>query len=97
MPPPGLDQLGGDIGGHARFIITQSDDGLQALEAELDFPIRGDREGSFGCEWVEDHGAFYEAVWILTDDGFAHVAFITKLGADPDLLNFCEMHVTDPV
>ena len=91
------DQLGGDIGGHARFIIAQSDDSLQALEAELGFPILSNPELSFGCEWVADHGTLFEAVWILTDDGFAHVAFITKKGTDPDLLKFCELHITAPV
>ncbi len=91
------EQLGGDIKGLVRFLIAAPSDGLDALEKELGFAIRDNQEGSFGCEWVEDHGTFFEAVWILTDDGFAHVAFITKRGADPDLLNFCELHVTDPV
>jgi len=77
-------QLGGNIADIARFIIMQSDDSLDDLEKELSFPIRGDTEGSFGCEWVADHGTFYEAVWILTDDGFAHVALVPKqTGIDP--------------
>ena len=91
------DQLGGDIASEVRFVIVQPGDTLDALERELGFPVLGDPEGSFGCEWVEDHGTFYEALWILTDDGYAHVAFITKLGPDPDLLKFCEMHITAPV
>ena len=91
------DQLGGDIAGQARFVLMQFNDSLCALERELGFPVLGDPEGSFGCEWVEDYGTFYEAVWILTDDGFAHVTFITKQGVDPDLLKFCETHITDPV
>ncbi len=91
------DQLGGDIKNIARFLIVQPGDTLHALEAELGFSISGDLKGSFGCEWIADHGTFYEAVWILTDDGFAHVAFITKQGGDPDLLKFCERYVTDPV
>ncbi len=91
------EQLGGDIKGLARFLIAEPIDGLNALESELGFPVRGDLEDSFGCEWVEDHGTFFEAVWILTDDGYAQVAFITKRGANPDLLNFCEMHVTATV
>ncbi len=91
------DQLGGDIKGLARFLIAEPLDGLDELETELGFPVRGDREGNFGCEWVEDHGTFFEAVWILTDDGFAHVALIPKLGVDPGLLQLCELYVTDPV
>ncbi len=88
------DQLGGDIEGLARFLIAEPLDGLDALETELGFPVSGDLEGSFGCEWVADHGTFYEAVWILTDDGFAHVALIPKRDVDPELLEFCEMSVT---
>jgi len=91
------DQLGGNIADIARFIIVQSRDSLEALEAELGFTIRSNAELSFGCEWVEDHGTFYEAVWILTDDGYAHVAFIAKQGVDPDLLKFCETHITATV
>ena len=91
------DQLGGDIRGRARFLIAEPLDGLDALETELGFPVRGDLEGSFGCEWVADHGTFYEAVWILTDDGFAHVALVPKQGVNPDLLRLCALYVTDPV
>ena len=85
-----MDQLGGDIKGLARFIIVQPGDTLDALEEELGFPIRSDSEDSFGCEWIEDHGFAFELVWILTDDGFAHVAFLTKTaGIDPELLRLC--------
>ncbi len=92
------DQLGGDINGLARFLIAGPLDVLDTLETELGFPVRGDSELSFGCEWVADHGTFFEAVWILTDDGFAHVALITKhAGIDPELLRLCEMYVTDQV
>jgi len=91
------DQLGGDIKGLARFLIAEPLDGIDELETALGFPVRVDLEGSFGCEWIADHGTSYEAVWILTDDGFAHVALITKHSADPDLLKFCEMHVTAAV
>ena len=91
------DQLGGDIVDLARFLVVQPGDDLDALETELGFPVRDDLEASFGCEWVVDHGSFYEAVWILIDDGFAHVAFVPKQGVNPDLLRLCELYVTDPV
>jgi len=90
-------QLGGDIRGRARFLIAEPLDGLDALGTELGFLVRGDPEGSFGCEWVAEHGTFFEAVWILTDDGYAHVALVPKLGTDPDLLKLCRMYVTDEV
>lgn len=92
------DQLGGDITELARFMVVRNGDSLESIENELGFPGLSDPEGSFGCEWVADHGHSYEAVWILTDDGFAHVVIVPKQrGVDPDLLNLCQLYVTDPV
>lgn len=92
------DQLGGNITDRARFLIPGPSDNLEALELELGFPGLSDPEGSFGCEWVADHGAVYEAVWVLTDDGFAHVILVSKQhGMDPELLRLCALYVTDPV
>ena len=92
------DQLGCDITDLARFIVAQPGDSLEALDAELGFPGLSDSEASFGCEWVADHGHLYEAVWILTDCGFAHVILVPKQqGIDPELLRLCGLHVTDPL
>jgi len=92
------DQLGGDITDIARFIVIQPGDNLKALEQELGFPGLSDPEHSFGCEWIADHGDTYEAVWVLTDNGFAHVVLVPKQhGIDPELLRLCALHVTDPV
>lgn len=92
------DQLGGDITGLARFLVVQSGDSLQALEEELGFPGLSDPEGSFGCEWIAEHPSAYEATWILTDDGFAHVVLVSKQhGIDPELLRLCALYITDPV
>ncbi len=92
------DQLGGDITGQARFLVMRSGDSLPELEKALGFKVLSDPELSFGCEWVADHGAFYEAVWILTDDGFAHVVLINK-SADthPELLKLCSSYATQHV
>ncbi len=91
-------QLGGDIVDQARFIVAQPGDSMEAVEEELGFFGLSDPEGSFGCEWVADHGAFYEAVWNLTDDGFAHVALVPKqAGIDPKVLQFCAECVTEKV
>jgi len=92
------DQLGGDITDLARFIVVQPGDSLEALEAALGFPGLSDPEASFGCEWVADHGDTYEAVWVLTDCGFAHVLLAPKQqGIDPELLRLCGLYVTDPL
>lgn len=85
------DQLSGDIAGLARFLIAERGDTLETLETTLGFPIRPESDDSFGCEWIEIHeGIIIELVWILTDDGFAHVVFVTKAaGTDPELLRLC--------
>ena len=75
------DQLG-TIEDQARFLVMQPRDTLDDLEKELGFLIAGDHERGFDPEWVADHGTFYEAVWILTDDGFAHVVFVPS---EPDI------------
>ena len=91
------DQLGGDIKDRARFIIAQSGDTIKAVEQVLGFVGLSDPENSFGCEWVANHRIIYEAVWILSDDGYAHVILASKQDADPELLKLCEMYVTDKV
>ena len=92
------DQLGGDFTDKARFLIPSPRDSLEGLEKELGFPGLSDPESSFGCEWVADLGALYEAVWILSDDGFAHVALISKeQGIDPRLIELCAALVKEQV
>jgi len=101
------DQLGGDIRDKARFVIVQPGDSIQALEAELSFSVFqnsgdgtrfGDPGFTPGWEWIEDHGHCFELVFILTDDGFAHVVLVENAqGVDPQLLTLCRLYVTDPV
>ncbi len=81
------EQLGGDITDLARFIVVQPGDGLDALETVLGFPVFGEPELSFAPEWVADEGDLLEAVWILTDCGFAHVAVVPRgPGISPQLI-----------
>ena len=100
------DQLGGDIKDQARFIIVQPGDVMTALEQELGWSVfttpEGQRFGESdfypGWEWIADHGHCFEMVFILTDDGFAHVILIENSpGVDPDLLKLCRMYVTEEV
>ena len=100
------DQLGGDIKDLARFIVVQPRDSIEALEQELGWSIFvtpegcrfGDPDFYPGWEWLADHGHCFEMVFILTDDGFAHVVLVEQSpGVDPDLLRLCQMYVTDQV
>ena len=90
------DQLGGDIKDVARFIVVQPGDTLETVEQELGFAGLSDPEHSFGCEWIFEKGSTYEALWLLSDDGYAHVVLVPKeTGIDPHLLKLCELYVTD--
>jgi hypothetical protein len=41
-------------------------------------------------EFVHRHGGWFEAVFILSDDGFGHVVFVPdQPDTDPDLLSLC--------
>jgi hypothetical protein len=41
-------------------------------------------------EWIADHGSWFEAVYILSDDGFGVVLFVQNdEGVDPELLAMC--------
>ena len=89
------DQLG-DITDQARFIVLQPGDSLEALEKELGFPIVGDPACVFGPEWVADHGTFFEALWLLTDDGYGHVTIFGKQpGTDSRLLELCAAYADE--
>jgi hypothetical protein len=88
------------------FIVAEVGDSVAALETESGCPILGNlfddirfphEDFSPGFEWLEDHDGYYEAVWILNDDGFAVAVFIPKQpDIDPDLLTMCATYATPP-
>jgi hypothetical protein len=50
----------------------------------------GDPDFSPDFEYLEDHGRFYEAVFIFTDSGFAVVMIVPKEeGIDIQILKLC--------
>jgi len=101
------DQLGGDIVDIARFIVVQPGDRMTALKDQLGWSLFenvtdgrhfGDPEFSPSWEWLADHGHCFEMVFIMTDDGFAHVALIQNAqGVDPDLLQLCTAYTAEQV
>lgn len=77
-----LDYDGYDFGERAHFIIVQGGDTLAAIETEAGFPLPFP---SF--EFVERHGAWLEAVLIVSDDGFGIMLFVPdRIDIDPALL-----------
>lgn len=72
------DQLLADTGGEydlndlAEFLVVEPHDAVTDIEAAAGYPL----VTSPAFEWVADHGGWYEAVTILSDDGFGIVLFV---------------------
>lgn len=72
-----------DLEEQARFLIVEPGDGITAVATELGVELGGDP----GWEWSERHTGWTELVFILTDDGFAHVLLVPdRDDIDPHLL-----------
>lgn len=75
----------------ARFqIIEPGDDVDELLTNAVDGSCYGHPDFVPSWEWIEDHGCWFEAAFILDDSGFGHVYFVPdRDGIDPDLLSLC--------
>ena len=91
-----LSQLGSIL--TAPMIIIEPGDSLSSIEKEIGFPILTnllddinypDPDFMPSCEVLEDHGGFYEMLFILGDGDEAVEIFIPKTGIDPSLLSMC--------
>lgn len=69
-----LEDTGGEyeLGDLAHFIVVEAHDAVPDIEAAAGYPL----VTSPVFEWVADHGGWYEAVTILSDDGFGIVLFV---------------------
>ena len=74
------------------MIIMQTGDSLSSIEEEIGFSILTnlfddisypDPDFVPSCEALEDHGGFYEMLFILSDGEEAVEIFIPKTGIDP--------------
>ena len=92
------DQLGGEIAGHARFVVFEARDRPRWLEDALGFSIlqnagdgtrHGDPDYSPGFDTCTDHGFAYELTFELTAD-FTHVVIVENApGVNREVLEFC--------
>ena len=74
-----------ELGELAKFIVASPGDTFAAIEVAAGYPVVTE----LACEWVQQHGRWFEAVAILTDDGFATVLFVPDdEGVDPTLLAY---------
>jgi hypothetical protein len=99
-----LDQVtnaweGIDLSDLTHFLIIQAGDTAAEAEHELGWsllvnPLDGARYGhpdfTPSWEWIEDHGGWFEAVYIMSDDGFGITLFVQDHPeTDADLLALC--------
>jgi hypothetical protein len=84
------------------MFIVETGDSLSDIEEELGFCILNNLfdDVSFpdpdfvpSCEAFEDHGTFYEMLFILSDGDDAIEIFISKIGVEPLLLSMCSQFV----
>ena len=80
------------------MIIIEPGDSLSSIEKEIGFSILTnlfddisypDPDFVPSCEALEDHGGFYEMLFILGDGEEAVEIFIPKNGVDASLLSMC--------
>lgn len=72
-----------DLGDLAEFLVVEPHDAVADIEAAAGYPV----VTSPAFEWVADHGGWYEAVTILSDDGFGVVLLVPDCdGIDRSLL-----------
>ncbi len=94
-----------ELGDLAHFHAVEPGDDMAAVNAALGFPVDanlvdgvhfGDPEFMPSWEGIERHGCgWFEAVFVLSDDGFGHILFVPDThGIDPHLLALCRDHLT---
>ena len=89
-------QLGDEL--FVAVIIIEAGDSLSNIEEEIGFSILTnlfddisypDPDFVPSCEALEDHGTFYEILFIFGDGGNAIEIFLPKHGVDNELLSMC--------
>ena len=89
---------------HGFFILVEPGDtsdriesatGYSLLKSLFNNTVYGDPDFSPDFEYLEDHGGFFEAVFIFTDGGFAVVMIVPKEESiDAGILSLCNEFAT---
>jgi len=94
-----------DLRDLTHFLIIQPGDTAADAEHELGWsllvnPVDGARFGdpafTPSWEWIENHGGWFEAVYVIADSGFGITLFVQdRPDTDAELLALCREHA-DP-
>lgn len=106
-------QLGQGAGGSdltigGQWVVVQEGDRIERIDAVIGMPVlRGlFDDAPFGSadyapcfEWISDHGAWYEMLFVTNDDGaFSSLVIPRRAGIDGQLLALCAAYATpEPV
>ena len=84
---------------YGHFVLVEAGDSITEIEAKTGCQIMHDLSNKCqfddskfqpSFEWLVEHPSFYEAVFIISDDGFGVDLLIPKaLGIDVELLAMC--------
>lgn len=89
------------IGELVTFIVVQSGDSVEQIDAALGFDILSNRfdmttfgSASFTPSWdgLAEHAGWFDLIYVLSDDGFGIVVYVPKVDAPPELLAMCSRY-----
>jgi hypothetical protein len=105
-----MEQLGtdpdADLGETVHFIVVEPGDQPDHLDRELGFPFLtnlldgtrfGEPDFTPSFEWVQDHGCWFEVVFMLTDEFGIAVFLQDDPGMHFDLHMFCLEYAGRPI
>ncbi|WP_396594845.1 hypothetical protein [Brevundimonas sp. R86498] len=77
------------LGETVQFVVVQPGDTPDTIHESVGFPICWDQADQPGWEWMEDHGAWFELAYVLSDDLGLVVFVADHPDTNPTLLFNC--------
>ena len=82
-----------DVGELVQFVVVDPHDAIAIIEQAAGYPL----VTAPAFEWVTDHGGWYEAVTILSDDGFGIILLVPDHeDVAPELLLLLRQSAQEP-
>jgi len=82
------------LGDVLQIVVIQPGDTSEVIHEAVGFPITWEQAEQPGFEWMEDHGAWFELAYILTDD-FGMLVFVADDPGTNSGLRFNCLALTD--
>jgi hypothetical protein len=82
------------LGDTLQIVVVQPGDTSEVIHEAVGFPITYDQAEQPGFEWMEDHGAWFELAYVLTDD-FGMLVFVADDPGTNSVLRFNCLAVAD--